>query len=389
MNSFFQKKYWIYLFPGLIDFSISSMMFSAAIKAIRLGVNPLKIGLLGSIWGGSYLVVNLYLRSFSERSRTYLFMVAGCLLLILLAAGFAFSNSLFLLFLLLSLLALPSALFFVGFQLSMSGVTGLPVYISTGFYTLAWSLGIGLGFLAQGLIEGLGPVISLVPAVAGALLVLVGIGVIKNSPYLKEHPEGVGKDKRDVVKNKVTPQREEGFLLVGWINILTASALSAGIRFLIPKLAISYFNLSPATSGLLLFLSLTFQGFLGLYLIKFKHWLYQPGYHFRLELIGLLGCLVAAAIPDVRGLAIMAGSIGIYNGHAFYNGVFYSLSPREDSGRNICINEALVGASALVGPLISGVALQVGIRNFFFVPLFLIIPVISAQLFLLFGRPKR
>ena len=306
-------------------------------------------------------------------------MFAGCFLFIFLAAGFALSNSLFFLFALFSLLSLATALFFVGFQLFMGEGANLPVYKSTAFYTLAWSLGIAFGFLVQGVLEDMGPLVSLLPAAAGSLLVLGGLWIVERSSLAVD---ASGKDEGVVpgFKNRVSPQLEKSFLLVGWVNILTASALGMGIRFLIPKIAIARFGFSPAASGLLLFFSLALQGLFGFLLMKFSGWLYKLKPHFCLEIISLLGCLVAAAMPDIRGLILMALSIGIYNGHAFYNGVFYSLSHREKSGRNICINEALGGVSALAGPLIAGAALQAGIRNFFFIPPILIGTSLAIQL---------
>ena len=55
------KRYWIYLFPCLVDFSLASFSFFVAVKATLLGASPITIGGIGSVWGTTYFISSLIL----------------------------------------------------------------------------------------------------------------------------------------------------------------------------------------------------------------------------------------------------------------------------------------------------------------------------------------
>src|SRR5450830_915638 len=100
INNFLRKKYWIYVFPALMDFSVAFLLLLVSVKAVQMGTAPFKLGILGSVWGISYFVSNLLLSRFAHKRTANLFMVLGCLLFIAIAPGFIFFHSLSALFIL-------------------------------------------------------------------------------------------------------------------------------------------------------------------------------------------------------------------------------------------------------------------------------------------------
>jgi MFS family permease len=259
----------------------------------------------------------------------------------------------------------------------------LSVLKSTAFYTFGWSAGIAFGSLIAGTMADLPPAILILPIVASSLLIIAGLRFVK-----RFSAGGTRTDEAEMnhissgLDRKVSVGAEKAYLLLGWVGIVTVSIISVGIRFLMPKLIIDFLGLSAAIAGTLLFLSFAVQAVFGLFLMKFPGWRYNFKAHSRLELLALAGAFLSLVISGLAGVIILSVVVGIYSGHAFYNGVFYSLCQHHKRGRNISVNESLVGISSIFGPLILGVALQAGLSYFFFIPVLLIAITYLIQAFL-------
>ena len=192
--SFLRKKYWIYVFPALMDVSVAFLLLLISVKAVRLGVAPFALGILGSTWGISYFLSNLLLSRFARKQTANLFMVLGCLLFIAVAPGFIFFRSLAALFILAFLIGPATAFFFIGFQLFMGEGANLSVLKSTAFYTFGWSTGIAFGSLIAGTMAGLPVVISILPVMASSLLIIAGLRFV--GKFSAKEREGIKKEKK-------------------------------------------------------------------------------------------------------------------------------------------------------------------------------------------------
>jgi len=381
--NFMCRRYWIYLFPALMDFSVGFLSLLVSIKGVRLGAAPFLLGVLGSTWGASYFIFNLLISRFAKKETAKAFMVLGCIFYIIIAPSFIFFHSLAALFILSFLMGPATAFFFVGFQLFMGEGANLPVLKSTAFYTLGWSAGLAFGSLASGTLVEFSPVFSTIPVVATSLLIIAGIWYVGKFSA-KERGEG---DKKKIhvdsgIEKKISPETEKAYLLLGWAGIFGTSMIRAGTRVLIPKLVIDFFGLSATLAGNLIFFSFIIQAGVGFLLMNFPEWRYNFKVHSRFELFGLIGLFLSLAVSGLAGVVILTVVFGVYAGHAFYNGVFYSLCQESKSGRNISINESLVGISNILGPVVLGAALQFGVEYFFLAIVLLLAFSYSLQIFL-------
>jgi MFS family permease len=353
-----------------------------SVKAIRLGLTPLALGILGSTWGVSYFVSNLALSRFANKQTVNLFMTLGCLLFIAIALGCIFFNALSALLILTFLIGPAAAFFFVGFQLFMGKGTNLSVLKSTAFYTFSWSSGIAVGSLVSGTLANLPPAISTLPIIASSLLVIAGLRLLKKFPPNQSKTEEIALPRiPSGIDRVISPKTEKAYLLLGWLGIANVNIIASGMRFLMPKLVIDLFRLSATVAGTLLFLSLAVTAVFGLALMKFPTWRYNFKAHSRIELLVLAGVSISSVISGLAGVIIMAVVVGIYSAHASYNAIFYSLCQCK-SGRNVSVNESLVGIASIAGPLIMGAALQAGIRYFFLVTVLLLAITYLIQAFL-------
>ncbi|MFH0796232.1 MAG: MFS transporter [Candidatus Omnitrophota bacterium] len=401
------KRYWIYLFPGLVDFSLASFSFFVAVKATQLGVSPITIGGIGSVWGTTYFASSLILSKLAKKENVYRLMMTGCLLFILLTIGFALFNSLPFLFILTALTGITTALFFIGFQVFMGEQNNMPLHKGIAFYTLAWSSGIAFGSLVQGILLSWGPFISLLPVFLSFIAVIFGLKLIKRGTDKSTdfpnvgggfiRPAGLMNQAPTVRINRgikdinscgfqedpVNDRIKTAYVYVGWMSIFTATAIRMGIGFLLPNLTMTLFGFSSALAGLAIFISLMAQALAGFSMMKLPAWRYRLAPLFWTKLIVVIGCFLAAAFPAKITIFTLTILVGIYSGHAYYNGVFYALNQRDKSGRNVGINEALVGVASIVGPLTFGICLQAGVPWFMMAPAIFVLITFVAQAILL------
>ena len=363
-STFVNNRYWVYIFPFLMDFSVGAVLFLMVLKAIWMGTSAFKIGILGSLWGLTYFVSCLCLSFFAAEHNSRKYMLGSTFSFIFLAIFIVFSKSLILLFISSILCGLITSFFFIGFQLFMRKITGFPTDKATGIYTFSWSFGLATGILIQGFIASLSPIVSVLPIIIGCICIIAGLYISEKT--LKRTDEVKNTDNPVISNKNQTPAENfiHIYIFIGWINIFMAALLSGGFRFIIPKLVINHFNFSSAESGAIIFLFLGIQGLTGFYLIKLSKIWYKISYDLSVKFIFIFSSILMIFFPYVIILLIFTLIAGIYSGYSFYSSAFYSLNHKK-SGRNISINESLVGMASMLGPIIYGYMLEKNYRYFF------------------------
>ncbi|MCL5408845.1 MAG: MFS transporter [Candidatus Omnitrophica bacterium] len=364
-STFVKNRYWVYIFPFLMDFSVGAILFLMVLKAIWMGASAFNIGILGSLWGLTYFISCLCLSFFATEHNSRKYMTIGAISFIFISVFLIFSKSLSLLFIAAILCGFATSFFFIAFQLFMRKITGHSIGKATGIYTLSWSFGLALGVLSQGFIASLNPIVSILPIIICSSFIITGLYI---SERILKNPGEVKNMENLVVLNKNKSFTEENFnysyIFIGWMNIFMGALLGGGFRFIIPKLVISHFNFSSSESGAMVFLFLGAQGITGFYLIKFSKIWYKISYDLLIKSIFIFSSLLMILFPDVTILLMFTLIGGIYSGYSFYSAAFYSLN-HEKSGRNISINESFVGMASMIGPIIYGYMLEKNYRYFF------------------------
>ena len=375
---FIRKKYWIYIFPWLMDFSLASIALFATVKAIQLHATSLQLGILGSLWGITYFLSSMLITKFASRNNAEKFMLFSCISIIVIATSLAFLNFLSAIFILFALCGFVLSYFFVGFQLFMGEITRIPERKRTAFYTLAWSSGIAFGSLTMGILVAHGPFTALLPVIISSLLVIAGIQLLKR---LKSNQADIPpEDEQTEIAISLSSQATQKYVFIGWTGMFAVNFISSGIRFLLPKIGIEYFRFSLASVGTALFGILFLQAITGFFLLYAPKWKHRFTPHIFFKVIAIIGCLSPIFLNPALGLSLFVILIGIYSGHAFYNGVFYSLSQYHKSARNISINETLVGISSVLGPLFFGILVKQKSALFFVAPIIILVLAFSLQI---------
>ena len=314
----------IQLCPALMDWIVFLVLFAVLYSAGQRGLTGNQCAWLGAITMVTYMVTSLLVGMILTRRNARRVLLLSTVLTTALGA-------------------VGLATFFNAFQTFMRGETvpgGLSLTVAR--YTLAWSAGSSLGFLASGTVYRLG---SLALA---AVDVAVGLGVLvillrhrhrhHDQASADEHIEEHGCGARAV---------NPAYVVVGWCMIFTAIFIQRPLQSLFPAVC-GQAGISPVWVGGVLFLHMLVQGVWGHSVYRFARWRYRrtPILVFHATAALLLGWV--AWHPTFAACSAGIVLLGLYTGFAYFSAVYYS----SNSGRrslNIGVNECLVGLGGLAG----------------------------------------
>lgn len=361
MKKFKTKRLWVYLFPALMDLSVAAVLIFSAIRAVEFGAKAFVVGILGSVWGITYFVSSLILSRIITRKNSTTFMLFSCVSFAFIGLFFGFFKSLYSLFLLLIIGGLFASFFFVGFQLFMEHSSGTISSRASALYTLSWSAGMAFGSLAEGFLMNRGFLWARLPILLPAVVVIFGILVsqkLNNSKDLYEKAQ----------ENNIPDTFLKVYAKIAWIEIFTVTFVTVGIRYLLPKMTISFFNFSHTSAASAVFLFFVLQAMSGYVSCFFRFLSYNLKAHNLLKLLAAMGLIVPVLFPYDFSVFLSVCCLGIYSGHAFWASVFYAINDRRRAGFNVGINESLVGISSVLGPFLFGIMLNSGVLQFLIFP---------------------
>lgn len=362
MNKLIKSKLWIYIFPALMDLSVAAVLLFSSISAVTFGASSIIVGILGSVWGITYSTSSFILSKVISRKNATGFMIFGCVGFIFIGLLFNLCTFLFPLFILLFLGGICSAFFFVGFQLFMGDSTGLSHHKTSALYTLSWSSGMAFGSLAEGSLMSGGVFYAQIPVFFSSIIIIPGIIVAKR---MKNNSTGTIQKLEKTIQSDPLVKK---YVQIAWIEIFSVTLVTTGIRYLLPKMTISFFSFNEAMAGMVVFVFSIFQAIAGYAVSFLKVFRYRIFSHHFMKMAGIVSLIIPVIFQKTSGIFIFAGFLGIYAGHAFYSAVFYAINDEEMSGFNVGINEFLVGIASVCGPFLFGVMLNISINYFLLFP---------------------
>ncbi len=338
--------------PLLIEWLVFLVLFAVMYAAGQRGVSTRHCAWLVGIFQGVYMVASLALGVVITRRNARALVFAGIIVPVLFGVQSLLTTSFAALAIGMTGLGIGQALFFNAFQAFMRGQSapgGLAR--SIGLYTLAWSLGCGLGPLASGLVFRLGlyPV-ALLAVLLGAAIFAMLAGYRPRPPDLPSAEECVeqGSDRA----RPVTP----AYLAAGWIMIFTIMFVQRPLLTLLPAIG-AQSGVSASMMGTILFLHLLVQALFGCWMARYRDLLYR-----RTPLVAAhLGAALLFAVlwrwPTVMLYYCGLGLLGFYAGFVYFASVYYA----SNSGRrsfNVGINEFLVGLGSVLGLLVTDLGIR-------------------------------
>jgi len=347
----------IYVFPGLIDMIVASVMFVCTVRAAEQKLSPSAVANLVTVFSVAYMLACITVGRLVTQRNTAWMLIGACIAIAAVSVGFLAFPQVRAMYPLVFLIALAIGFFFVPFQVFMKDVdqaTSRSVAHSTGLYTFSWSTGFALGpFVAAYLWTHLGW--EKCHMLNALLAVLAGGGIY----LLKHHASAPGAPRAaaEPARNGQASSRYSRMPDLAWMAWVCGGvgALAfALIRGILPSSGVAY-ELSKPVQGAIFFIYCLAQALVGLALCRSRFWMYRPLPLIAFGLMGIAGLVGLALARTPVAFYAAALTYGIYSGSGFFYMVFHALVHPVKSARYISINEAVVGVTGIAGPFLGGI----------------------------------
>ena len=383
-------RFVIYLFPALADVIIAATMFVCSNRLADAGKNKTQVAMVFTAWAAVYIISNQVLARFVNSRNAAKMMIAANLFFTAISVAFIIFKSVWGIYTFMAILAVASAMFFLPFQIFMKAAEpdkSRGVIRPVALYTFAWSSGFAAGpFIAGFIYQWLNWQSCFVFTALLALLIAAGVKFLS---HLADHTETLPTSHSPTNANYQTMPD------LAWLGWLVAGVGCLGVYLflsLLPSVGVS-FAIPKSQIGSMIATLYLVQAFVGLTLLRGRTWMFRTTPLLIFAAFGLLGltCFAISLSPAVGnaellnipirtiGLFASVASYGIFSGSFFFALVFHSLVHPSRSARYIAVNETVVGACGVIGPIIAGSMAD----NFGFLPFTTILIAIIASTALL------
>ncbi len=331
--------------PFLADFPAGLFMFWMNVSAVRMGVPPRFQALIGGLFAAGYAVSAHAAGRWSTPARARRQMAGALVLATVFGSASLYVSSFPVMVGCATVLGVLMGQYFVPFQVKMKNVQPFRTLAWTiAFYDVSWGCSFTLSPYIAGTFRGAGPAWPV--AVAWCALA-VHLALILSLPRADRNGGEAGHPA--AAFRSTAAQRR-----MGWIGGGVASLVLSGLCATIwPGLG-SMRGLSDQQIGIGIAAMGAQVAAWSLLWARLSPRLVRPGLF--LCLLGLAAASVLA-VPFVRGWPAVALPLGVF-GFAFtgivYHAIYYSNADPDNVARSVGLNEALLGACSIAGPILLG-----------------------------------
>lgn len=348
----------IYLVPFLLDFQLFFVMLrlaDASGREMQLS-NSQATALLLSFSIGYLVTSPLAGRVLQARSPKPL-LLFSIVAIGLCSVPLLFTTTFWPTFLLIGVLGIAAALAFNAFQaLVRNQSPDGALAVTVARYTVAWSCGVGSGYIVGGVMRSLVEPFGLAAfCVVACSLLLVLVWYFQTAPTSSTRCETTAES---TTAESTTPEPitvestpiDARYIAIAWSLIFAANFVQRPLTTFIPKFSAQDGNPSW-TAGVLLAAALFTQAAVGFAMQRRTRWLYRrkPLVILQIGLVIVLGLLwMTQAFFASLILMIFLGAL---HGFTYFASV-YIASNSVRSARNIGLNEMMVGVGNVAGMIL-------------------------------------
>ncbi|HSW45285.1 MAG TPA: MFS transporter [Phycisphaerae bacterium] len=347
----------IYVFPVVMDMVLAGVMFMATVWAAQQGASASAVSNLITAWAAVYMVCALAIGRVVTRRNAPWLLVGACLATAGLSVGFMVARSLATMYVLMALEGAAMAVFFAPFQVFMKLVgehKKRRITESVGLYTFSWSSGYALGPLIAGILwvllgwAGCHAINAL-----AAFLVAIGI-LVMHIRIGRLRAAAASSDSNGVPDIQVCEYAARPDLAwMAWLFGGIGCIATVIVRGIFPTSGAAC-DIPKSVQGEILAVFSGVQAVVGLLHSRGRRWMYRPWPILGFGLFGVAALILFAISRTPAGFMLGAACFGVYSGTFFFYFVFHSLVHPEHAGRYISINEAVVGLTGIIGPVLGG-----------------------------------
>ncbi|MGE5254762.1 MAG: MFS transporter [Planctomycetaceae bacterium] len=347
------EKIMITVVPFWMDLSANVFYLAAPLLMIRLGGNPIELGLIGSISASVHMILSNLAGRLSDRFGRRVLIIAGPLI---------FGTSCFLMTQtagvgeILGLAALNGvsmAVFWPAFQAWIAeSRNGAGLARNIGSFNMSWTASQLLGPALSGLLFGLHPRLPfwLAAALCISLFLVLRASVGERIPQPK-------KEREPVPFAPGEPGGERIFLYAVWIANFASFFILGNARYQFPKLALEL-ALSPYLIGLLMS-CVGLAQFLGFFSLRgSERWHFNKYYLLGAQGLAAFGLLLIIFFNQRIIFASAFIMLGLCVSLTYYSSLYYTVLLMKRKGKGTGLHESILGSGVVLGPLLGGVAAQ-------------------------------
>jgi DHA1 family quinolone resistance protein-like MFS transporter len=351
-----------------MDMVLGTALFVFCVRVAESGESPVMTTLVAAVWAFVYMVVSPVVGRFVTPRNAAGMTAAGSFLAMICSLLCLFDLPLWTLYPAMAFYGIGFAFFFTPFQVFMKTVESdrpQGVAHSTGMYTFSWSMGLACGPFVSGFLWQYYESWQICLAVSGLMAFLSGFGILLLRHHGRKGNYGsMPRPEPECVPDSAAASRESidyaalpDLAWLGWtasgVGCFAVSILRSYYPF-----SGNLFGIDKASQGTTIFLVGAIQGVVGLCLCRSRLWMYRALPVVLFGVAGVAGMWFYACSETSLGFNVGSILFGVYSGAFYYYLVFHSLVHPERSSRYVAINETMVGATSIMGPLAAGFLAQ-------------------------------
>jgi MFS family permease len=369
--------------PFAMDFVFSIYYLAAPLLLIDLQANPIQLGLVGTLASSIHMGMAHLMGHLSDRlGRRPLIIAAPVILLIscilMTQVG---SVSMILALSVFNGLGLsiywPSLQAWIADHPTGTGQRGLARDVGT--FNLSWTAATLAGPILSGFLYNFYPRL---PFLVGALFALMLFTLVFTSVHeSRPHPA-----EKALSMDTATSNQRRSFLYAAWVANFASWFIMGNTRYQFPKLA-RELDIPPQTIGLLLGF-VGFALFTGFFLLRrTDRWLFSKGYLFGAQTLAVAGISLISVSSEPALFALAFLLCGLSCSVTYYSSLYYAVQLLKKKGRGTGLHESIVGAGAVLGPILGGVAAQyASLRAPYLLCLAVLLAALGVQVILIRGN---
>lgn len=355
-----KQRILLYVLSSFMDMVAGTLLFIVPVRAAQLGASYSLAGALGVAWGLGAAVMVVIGRYVTQKNSAKICIVSCALQAALHLTLILFVESPVVMLPFMFCLGLTHTAFYVPYQVffkTAESSGNLPLSVSVGIYTFAWSMGMAVGPLWSGFLiqETLGPLAGWQLCFVFTILSLVFVG--SSIVHIKRHAVG-----HTVDEDQVAEDERPDFAKIAWLSALCGAFAFSLIRGLFPAGAVRI-GVSESVQGGVLFTMGLMQALSALFLGRILNWMYRPRVLAIVALLGVGGmaCFLLGFLGMFQGTWLLilffggAFIFGLYSGSFYFYTVFHCLVHPSRAGANVAMNECMFSTANVVGLLLGGV----------------------------------
>jgi len=352
------ERIMITVVPFWMDLSASVFYLAAPLLMIKLGGNPIELGLIGTISASVHMILANLAGRLSDRFGRRALMVAGPLIFGISCLLMTQIGGVKGILALAALNGVSMAIFWPAFQAWIAeSQNGAGLARNIGSFNMSWTASHLIGPTLSGLLFGLHSRLPfwLAAALCISLFLVMRASVSERIPQPQKEIESVPSEPEESSQGRT-------FLYAIWIANFASFFILGNARYQFPKLAMEL-TMSPYMIGMLMS-CVGLAQFLGFFFLRgSERWHFNKSYLLAAQLLAAFGLLLIFFFSQQLIFASAFIMLGLCASLTYYSSLYYTVRLMKRKGKGTGLHESILGSGVVLGPLLGGImAHSAGLR---------------------------